>query len=191
MNEIKFSINSSKIKGVIKRSVRLSAVLAAFSVLVSACAWKQPIWTPQHGTELTGNNVQNLPSFYGKYRLAGGSLGVGIAFLEIQPNKYGKPLFSFLDENGVIVRNGSPTKCVIDKGPASVYGSITCGRLSFPQIPSYFSLTSAVHMKDAGPNEYSGIVEAKIVPFKPNWYSFLVSWGYPERSVHSALEKIN
>ncbi|WP_338640931.1 hypothetical protein [Burkholderia pyrrocinia] len=186
------------IMGDLKSKVALAIVLCAATVgSLSACSVHEMIYgmdrskiTPVE-TVLTGNMVTDVSVFYGTYRLVSGSLGRNIVSLEISPSQYGRPVFAFVDNKGIIVDRSSPPSCEVNKGVASLVGSIRCGKISFFQTDAFIRLDSAVHAKNDLPGTYSGIADGKIVDFKPNWYSFMVRWaGYPAESHDSLLEKV-
>lgn len=171
---------------------RLFLASVAASAFLTACAWSpRPAKITPYDTALTGNNVNNLPAFFGRYTIVDGSLGPGVEFLDITPNEYGKPVFAFVNDQGVAVWKVSPQECTVEKGRASLNGSIRCGKNQILQVLPYVTLSSAARAVGRNPGEYIGISNAGIVPFRQNWYSFGVKWTYPQRGSDAVLEKIN
>ena len=180
------------------RKLYWSFSYAALSVIMSACTWNTAVGggnesaqiTP-YDTKLTGNNLGNITGFYGRYRLVEGSLGPGVTLLEITPSQYGRPVFAFLNDNGVAIQKSSPHACVVEKGSASLDGMIGCGEIAYLQTGPYIRLNSPARMEGRGPDEYFGIANGAIVPFKRNWYSFAVKWSGHGRTYDSVLAKLN
>ncbi|MBN3834583.1 hypothetical protein [Burkholderia sp. Ac-20344] len=190
--------NFRSVVGILKSKIALAIIFCSTAVsFLSACSMHEMIYgldpskiTPIDAT-LTGNMANDVSIFYGTYRLLSGSLGRGVVALEVTPSQYGKPIFSFINDKGIPLIRNSPPSCKIDKGAASLVGSIRCGEITFFQTNAFFSLNSAVHSKNDAPGTYSGIVDYKIVEFKPNWYTFDVRWpGQRPESRSALLEKV-